>query len=124
LAAHRAELGNSVVKTAEAAESFAALGKKMGEQLPEIMRQTGSSVRALQNMAEEVGRTSASIDAALDGNRSGIERFTGQTLGEAGLLVSELRQLTATLQAVARELEQEPSALIFGRPRPAPGPGE
>jgi phospholipid/cholesterol/gamma-HCH transport system substrate-binding protein len=45
-------------------------------------------------------------------------------LPESGLLIAELRQLTATLQRLASELEREPSALVFGRARPLRGPGE
>jgi len=35
-----------------------------------------------------------------------------------------LRHLTAALQGVARELEREPNALVFGRKIQPPGPGE
>jgi phospholipid/cholesterol/gamma-HCH transport system substrate-binding protein len=45
-------------------------------------------------------------------------------LAETGLLVTELRQLTATLQRLASELERQPNALIFGRAAPTRGPGE
>jgi phospholipid/cholesterol/gamma-HCH transport system substrate-binding protein len=96
----------------------------MDEQLPEILNETRTSVRAFQEMTREIARTSASIESVLNGNRSNIEQFTGQTLDEAAVLVSELRQLTATLGRLAQELEQEPSTLIFGRPRLPRGPGE
>ena len=82
------------------------------------------SLRAFENMSLDIARTSASLDSALDSNRSNIEQFTGQTLAETGVLVSDLRQLTAKLQGLAEELEREPSALIFGRARPIRGPGE
>jgi phospholipid/cholesterol/gamma-HCH transport system substrate-binding protein len=118
------ELDDSVVRTTKALGSFAALGEKMDKQLPEIMEQTRMSLRAFENMSRDISRTSASLDTALDSNRSNIEQFTGQTLAETGVLVSDLRQLTAKLQGLAEELEREPSALIFGRARPAPGPGE
>lgn len=124
LAARRVELDDSVVRTTKALGSFAALGEKMDKQLPEIMEQTRMSLRAFENMSRDISRTSASLDTALDSNRSNIEQFTGQTLAETGVLVSDLRQLTAKLQGLAEELEREPSALIFGRARPARGPGE
>jgi phospholipid/cholesterol/gamma-HCH transport system substrate-binding protein len=124
LAARREELDESVLRASEAFGSFAGLGKRMDEQLPEILNETRTSVRAFQEMTREIARTSASIESVLNGNRSNIEQFTGQTLDEAAVLVSELRQLTATLGRLAQELEQEPSTLIFGRPRLPRGPGE
>lgn len=124
LAARRAELDESVLRATEALGSFAALGKKMDQQLPEIMEQTRTSLRAIENMSQGIARTSASLDSVLDNNRSNIEQFTGQTLPETGILVSDLRQLTATLQRLADELEREPNALIFGKAPPARGPGE
>lgn len=124
LAARRAELDDSMLKATEALGSFAAVGKKMDAQLPEIMEQTRTSLRAFEAMTRDIARTSTSIDSALDSNRSNIEQFTGQTLAETGVLVSDLRQLTATLQRLAEELEREPNALIFGRATPIRGPGE
>ena len=49
---------------------------------------------------------------------------TRQTLVETGQFVTEMRQLTATLQQVARQLEREPSSLVFGKGRGPRGPGE
>jgi phospholipid/cholesterol/gamma-HCH transport system substrate-binding protein len=124
LAAHRAELAASIVTGNEALKKIAALSKKMDQQLPEIMGEASKSIRSFQNMTQEIARTSASIESTLEANRANLDQFTGQTLGEAGLLVAELRQLTATAQALVQELERQPSALIFGRARPTPGPGE
>jgi phospholipid/cholesterol/gamma-HCH transport system substrate-binding protein len=124
LATRQAQLDHSLVKADEALGHFASLGKNMDEELPEIIAQAKASIRSFQNMNQELARAGASFESALDSNRSNIDQFTGQTLGEAGLLVSDFRQLTLTLQKLAEELEQEPSALVFGRSRPAPGPGE
>jgi phospholipid/cholesterol/gamma-HCH transport system substrate-binding protein len=124
LAARQAQLDQSIVKADQALERFASLGKNLDEELPEIIAEAKASIRSFQNMNQELGRAGASFESLLNGNRSNIDQFTGQTLGEAGLLVSDFRQLTLTVQKLAEELEREPSALIFGRSRPAPGPGE
>jgi len=124
LAAHRAELGATIMSANEALEKVAVLSKKMDQQFPEFVGEATKSMRSFQNMTQEIARTSASLESTLNGNRANLERFTGQTLGEAGFLIAELRQLTATLQRLTGEVEREPSALIFGRPRSARGPGE
>jgi phospholipid/cholesterol/gamma-HCH transport system substrate-binding protein len=124
LARHREELGAAIAKAGTALDRFAALGETMDNQLPEIMDQAKVSIQSFQNMTRDIARASASIRSALDGNRADLEQFTGQTLPESGLLVADLRQLTATLQRLAQELEREPNALIFGRAHPTRGPGE
>jgi len=39
-------------------------------------------------------------------------------------LMSDLRETNATLGRLTAELERDPSALVLGPARPAPGPGE
>ena len=124
VATHRSELADSITKGNAALDRFAAVGKQLDERLPEVLEQTAASVRALRETTREVARASASLGATLDGSRADIAQFTGQTLPESGLLVAELRHLTATLQRLASDLERQPSQLIFGRAAPVRGPGE
>ena len=42
----------------------------------------------------------------------------------AHFLVSELRQLTATMNRVAQQVERQPNVLVLGRPGQSKGPGE
>jgi phospholipid/cholesterol/gamma-HCH transport system substrate-binding protein len=124
VALHRAELTSSIAQSEAAANRFAALGKKLDDQLPELLEQASTNLRSLKNMTDEVARSGAAVNSTLDDSRPDIAQFTGQTLAETGLLVTELRQLTATLQRLVSELEREPNALIFGRAPPVRGPGE
>jgi phospholipid/cholesterol/gamma-HCH transport system substrate-binding protein len=124
VAAHRSELTDGIAKANASLERFAAVGKQLDERLPEILDQTSASMRSLRDMTTELTRTSASLSSAIDGGRSDLAQFTGQTLPETSVLVAEVRQLTATLQRLANDLEREPNLLIFGRARPVRGPGE
>lgn len=124
VALHRAELTSSIAQSEAAANRFAALGKKLDDELPKLLEQASTNLRSLKNMTDEVARAGAAMNSTLDDSRPDITQFTGQTLAETGLLVAELRQLTATLQRLASELEREPSALVFGRAPPVRGPGE
>jgi phospholipid/cholesterol/gamma-HCH transport system substrate-binding protein len=124
LALHRSELAGAVAQSEAAADQFAAVGKKLDEKLPELFEQASANLRGLERMTDQLGRAGATLNSTVDGSRGDIAQFTGQTLAEAGLLVGELRQLTATLQKVSSDLEREPSALIFGRAPPVRGPGE
>jgi phospholipid/cholesterol/gamma-HCH transport system substrate-binding protein len=124
IAAHRAELANSITQSDAAFDRFAALGRKLDDRLPGLLEQTSANLRSLQNMTDQVAGASASFGSTVDSNRADIAQFTGQTLAETGLLVAELRQLTATLQRLAGDLERQPNTLIFGRAPPMRGPGE
>ena len=79
---------------------------------------------ALNIATDELARTSKTVGTVINESKPELQQFTRRTLPEAGLLVTELRQLTGTLGRVARELEREPSSLVFGRKTPARGPGE
>ncbi len=124
LARHREELGAAIAKADTALDRFAALSETMDDQLPEIMDQAMLSIQSFQSMTRDIARTSASIQSALEANRADLEQFTGETLPQTGMLVTDLRQLTATLQRLAQEIEREPSVLMFGRAHPNRGPGE
>lgn len=92
--------------------------------VPVLVARMTDSVTAIQTMAQDIGRTSQAVTTLVTSNQQNIERFSQQTLADVSLLVGELRQLTNSLQGLARQLEQEPSSLLFGR-RPLPrGPGE
>jgi phospholipid/cholesterol/gamma-HCH transport system substrate-binding protein len=93
------------------------------ENLPEVISRVKETVAALDNMAQQLTRTGKNIDSMVAGSQQDVQRFTNQTLSEAGLLVVELRQLTERLQRLAQQVEQNPRSLLFGR-RAAPGPGE
>lgn len=124
LAARSKLLDQGAINAARTLENSAKISAAINEQLPAIMERIGRSAGALESMSKEMARASTAVSAVVSDSRPNIEQFTGQTLAETGLLIAELRQLTASLQRVARELEREPNALVFGRaPRPL-GPGE
>jgi phospholipid/cholesterol/gamma-HCH transport system substrate-binding protein len=97
--------------------------REMTERLPALITRVTETAAALDTMAQQIGRTGKSIDSLVSGSQQDVQRFTNQTLGEAGLLIAEMRQLTERLQHIAQQVEQNPRSLLFGR-RPAPGPGE
>ena len=71
-------------------------------------------------MTNELARTGIRARSAIDGTR----QFTSETLPELHQLVLELRDLTRSLQRVSNDLEQNPSALLLGKPKAKRGPGE
>ena len=93
------------------------------EKLPALVSRVTETAAAVENMAQQIAGTGKSVDSLLAGSQPDVQRFTNQTLSEAGLLIAGIRQLTERLQRLAQQVEQNPRSLLFGR-RPAPGPGE
>ncbi|MGB5306722.1 MAG: MlaD family protein [Gammaproteobacteria bacterium] len=83
-----------------------------------------SAVDTVDDMAGKISATTEVITEYVHGSGTGIQDFTQQTLPELGALVSELRELTQSLNGISRKLEEDPRILLFGHELVAPGPGE
>jgi phospholipid/cholesterol/gamma-HCH transport system substrate-binding protein len=121
---NRDALRQLLAETAKVTRTLERMTGRVDAQLPVMLEQTRESIRALREMSNEAAQTGVMVERLVDQNRAGIAAFTGQTLAESGLLVTEVRQLTATLTRLASQLEREPNALLFGKTPLPRGPGE
>ncbi len=124
IAAHKAQIEHSLNGAAKSADNLVKLTATLNAQVPPLLEGINKSVSALGSATDELARTSKTVGTVVNDARPELQQFTKRTLPEAGQLVTELRQLTASLTRVARELEREPSSLVFGRKTPTRGPGE
>ncbi len=124
LAARSGRVDQGLTGAAQTAEHLAKLSRTLNEQIPALLERVNRSAASLQAMTEELARTGKAIGALVNETKPNVEQFSRQTLPETSLLIVELRQLTATLQRVARQIEREPNALVFGRSLQPKGPGE
>jgi phospholipid/cholesterol/gamma-HCH transport system substrate-binding protein len=124
VATHKTQIEQSLNGAARSADNLVKLTASLNEQVPTLLAGLNKSVAALGTATDELARTSKTVGAVVNEVRPELQQFTRRTLPEAGQLVTELRQLTGTLNRVARELEREPSSLVFGRKTPSRGPGE
>ncbi|HEX5549547.1 MAG TPA: MlaD family protein, partial [Nitrospira sp.] len=124
LASRHEQVDKGVLSASRSAENLAKMTETMNKQLPMLLERVSKSAAALQMMTEELARTGKAVSGLVQETKPDLQEFSRNTLAETGLLVTELRQLTATLNRVAQDLEREPNALVLGRtPRPR-GPGE
>lgn len=121
---HNASITRGIKRASEASENLAALSSTMNEDVPDLLERIHQSATAVETVAEELARTGKTFETIVRESRPDIQQFTRETLGETGQLVIELRQLTATLQRMAQQIEREPDSLIYGRPSQPRGPGE
>lgn len=124
VAAHKTQIEQSLNGAARSADNLAKLTASMHAQVPALLADINKSVAKLDAATDELARTSKTVGSVVNDARPELQQFTKRTLPETGQLVTELRQLTSTLTRVARELEREPSSLVFGRKTPSRGPGE
>jgi len=124
LSARSEAMDRSVSSAAKALENLAGLTEKLTQQVPDLLEHANQTAQTLKGMSEEVARTSTAVSAAVQDTRPSIEQFARETLPETGLLIADLRLLTANLHRLARQLEQYPNSLIVGRPSGPLGPGE
>jgi phospholipid/cholesterol/gamma-HCH transport system substrate-binding protein len=124
VATHKTQIEQSLNGAARSADNLVKLTTSLNEQVPTLLAGLNKSVAALGTATDELARTSKAVGTVVNEARPELQQFTRRTLPEAGQLVTELRQLTGTLNRVARELEREPSSLVFGRKTPSRGPGE
>jgi phospholipid/cholesterol/gamma-HCH transport system substrate-binding protein len=124
LAARHEQVDKGVLNASQSAENLAKMTETMNKQVPLMLERVNKSAAAIQGMTEELAKTGKAVSGLVQETKPDLEEFSRNTLAETGLLIAEVRQLTATLNRVAQDLEREPNALVLGRgPRPK-GPGE
>ncbi len=124
IASHKTQIDQSLNGAAKSADNLVKVTASLNAQVPTLLADINNSVVALDRATEELAKTSKTVGTVVNESKPELQQFTKRTLPEAGLLVTELRQLTGTLTRVARELEREPSSLVFGRKAQPRGPGE
>ena len=124
LAGQSASINHALETASESMDNLAILTSTINEEIPPLLNRISKSAVAVKQVTEELARTGQTVEMVVQDSRPDIERFTGETLGETGLLIAELRELTSTLQRVVQQVEQNPDSLVFGRTAPVRGPGE
>jgi len=111
-----ADLESSLGNAARTMENTA----RLSDDLPQLAQRMKRSADAFDHMTSELAHVATSARGTLDGT----QQFTSTTLPELHQLVSELQDLTGSLRRLSGELEQNPSAVIYGKPAAKRGPGE
>ncbi len=97
---------------------------KASADLPELVASIKGTTQALERMTNQLAVAGSGLSQTVEHSRHDVETFTQQTLPETMQLVSNLRYLSNDLQRLARELDRDPAAMLYGRRATPPGPGE
>ena len=95
-----------------------------GAGLPELVAQLSRSTQALEAMANEIRSTGTSVRRVVRARDRDLQRFTGEALPEAAVMINELRRAAENLRRFSERVERDPSVLLRGAPPRPPGPGE
>ncbi len=92
--------------------------------LSDLVTKLQSAASALERMADEIRDTGVSVRRVVRARDRDLQRFTGEALPEAAVMINEARRAAQNLRRFSEQLERDPSVLLRGGPPRAPGPGE
>jgi phospholipid/cholesterol/gamma-HCH transport system substrate-binding protein len=142
-----ANIKDATAKIAQAATEL----QQGAKALPEVAQSIEQGLKPLPALANDAKKALARADALLTNlnsvaadvrNKQVLDKLaqsaervgdTGEAVGDAILqgtlprldqLIADLNKATHNLDRLIAELKQNPRSLVFGKPAPAPGPGE
>lgn len=140
---NRARIGNTLANIDRLANQAANLGERLPEVLARLNRlASDDNLAAIGQSLRNTAQTTAQAQEAIrdarhlaQGLRGVADRLEGVLAkldsealatapGKVGEMADQVKQAAASVDRVARALEERPDGLIFGREKRAPGPGE
>lgn len=113
MAATLAETRIAIQNAGRAADEIGRLAGNTNRLIDEEGRPLIADLRATIQSARQ---SMATLDATLAQAQPGVRTFSRQTVPELGLLIRDLRQMSAALQAVAEKIDQQGAGSLIGSP--------
>lgn len=88
------------------------------------MEEIAQSAKTFERASLETQRAASAVVEMTEGAAGGVEQLRDEILPELRELVLDSRVVMGSLARLARDLEQDPNALVIGREPTPPGPGE
>ncbi|WP_291991869.1 MlaD family protein [Candidatus Accumulibacter sp. ACC003] len=120
IAARQETIDAGIANAGRTLENSSRASAKLGPAIEGVDR----SASAIEKMAKEVTRTSASAGKTVNSIGADVQRFSAETLPELERLLGELSALSTSLRSLTEQTERNPASLLFGRRPVAEGPGE
>jgi phospholipid/cholesterol/gamma-HCH transport system substrate-binding protein len=99
----------------QTAQEVTALSQKVGTVVDESRPDLTAALGSVRTAAERLAATAASLDRIVSGNEGHLSRLAGSGGGDLQQLLIEVRQTSVEVRALARQLRDNPSALIRER---------
>ena len=96
----------------------------MSAQVQAALHDVQAGVQAVRKAADSLNQTSLAFTGLAGEGQQTLRRLSQNTVPELDALLIQANELMATWQRLAGMLEQNPRALLMGKPQGRPGPGE
>ena len=96
----------------------------LGAQLRATLGDVRAGAQSVRRTADTFNQTSLDLSGMAKDGRQELQRLGQTTLPELNALLMQINDMAAVLQRLAELLEQNPRALLLGKPSGKPGPGE
>lgn len=133
--------GRTLASLESAAERLAALAAAlepaarnapaMVEEARRLFADARPALASIDRLAQQLGERAAVLDRVGvsagqvgDAAEAVSRAVTGDVLPRMNVLIDEIARTTANLDRLLTQLRDQPSSVVFGAPRPPPGPGE
>jgi phospholipid/cholesterol/gamma-HCH transport system substrate-binding protein len=120
LAQRSERLGKALDQLAAALERTDGLSAQVQATLGDFR----AGAQAVRGTVDQFRQTSQTLKALAEDGRRELRRLGQTTVPELNALLAQANELAAILQRLAEMLEQNPRALLLGKPTGRPGPGE
>jgi phospholipid/cholesterol/gamma-HCH transport system substrate-binding protein len=98
--------------------------KQSAESLRQVTKVLAANTKKLNAIVANTERASHRLEPLLDSSHETVRALQTQILPEAHKALSNLDDLSSSINGVATKINRDPSILIRGTAPPAPGPGE
>lgn len=92
--------------------------------LPDTLTKVRQTLDRWDLLANRLERTGERLEGMAAAGQRGLTNFDQRTLPEINALIGDLRTLSDDLGNFSQDLQDNPRMLLFGSPKPQPGPGE
>lgn len=119
-----AENADDFARTIRETGLLAQEAREVIEDAPELMTRVQAALDSFDDAAQRVAAAAEALKQTGASGEQTLEDINRETLPQVNQLLLDIQGLTQTLERLGSELSEQPSRLIFGAPRRAPGPGE
>jgi phospholipid/cholesterol/gamma-HCH transport system substrate-binding protein len=120
-------LAGRTERLGQALDQLAAGLEKSGDlsaQVQATLSDFRASAQAVRRTADTFNRTSQDLSGLAQDGQHALRRLGQTTVPELNELLAQAGEMVTALQRLAELLEQNPRALLLGKPSGRPGPGE
>jgi len=101
-------------KLGNASDQFDKLGVQLQGTATNLQGNVQHTTQDISKAAQNLANAANQLTEMLAENRAPLKQFTGSALYQATSLVSDMRQLVASMTRIAQQIERDPARFLLG----------